>query len=448
MFSYFRQTFCQWARTGTRASAQPRAVRCLECETLEDRMLLSATSAQLFAGGLPAADHAATAAAPDGRSVAVWQEPSGRFNFTDLHAQLFDASGHKVGGEILVAGNLENQYDPTVAMNASGEFVVAWTMEFSTTDTDVHAALFNANGTRKAADFGVATTYKREFDASAGIAANGSFAISYTLQFNPSDQDVHVALFNPDAHELRDIGVAVSTAVENNSHVTMNPNGNFAVSYLVDGSSAVKFYSDEGQLSGSGVTAQGHKTPAPHHHTPPPHKPPPHKPPSHKPPPHKTPSHKTPHKPPPHKPPHHKPPHHKPPHHTPPPPHRTPVLDGTLAGGYAVGANNRDAGIRYDLVGIGGLAGLGETIFSGDLRSTGMVRSGHASGVVTLETNRGTVRLALEGVPAQKAFAPLPQQYHFTVTAGTGAYSHLHASGTAVLHLSPTSHTLTLTIDA
>jgi hypothetical protein len=448
MFSFFRQTFHQRARTGTRLSAQPRAVRHLECETLEDRMLLSLTGAQLFAHSLPAADRAAMASAPDGRSVAVWQEPTSLFvapvgQFHDIHAQLFDAVGHKVGGDILVAGDTENQYDPTVAMNASGEFVVAWTVDFSATDNDIHAALFNANGTRKAADFGVATTPKREFDASAGIAANGSFVISYTLQFDSGDQDVRAAMFDADAHKLRDIGVAVGAADrENNSHVTMTPGGSFAVSYLVNGASAVKFFSADGQPAGGEVTAQGHESPG-QHQTPPhkrPHHTPPHKPSHHTP--HKPAPHKpAPHKPAPHKPPHRKPPLHKPPHHT------SPVLDGTLAGGYAVGAGSRDAGFRFDLAGIGDLAGVGESLFFGELHSLGLVRSGHAAGVVTLENSHGTIRLTLEGVRAQGAFAPLPQQFHFTVTSGTGAYSHSHASGTALLHLTPASHTLTLTLD-
>src|SRR5437899_935047 len=101
MFSFLRQTFCQWARTGTRTGAQPPAVRRLECEALEDRMLLSLSGAQLFAAALPAADHAAIATAPGGRSVVAWQEPFGALH--DIHAQIFDPSGHKLGGDILVA---------------------------------------------------------------------------------------------------------------------------------------------------------------------------------------------------------------------------------------------------------------------------------------------------------------------------------------------------------
>ena len=392
MFSFLRQTFCQWARTGTRPGAQPKAVRRLECETLEDRMLLSLTGAQLFASSLPAADHAATASAPDGRSVAVWQQPSGHNGFTDLHAQRFDATGHKVGGEILVAGDLQDQYDPAVAMNASGQFVVAWTLQFSTTDTDVHATLFNADGTVKAGDFGVATSWKREFDASAGIAADGSFDISYTLQFNSSDQDVHAAMFDAGAHELRDLGVAVSTRVENNAHVTEAANGQFAVSYLVGGLSAVKYYSSSGQPleSGQGIPSPPPPTP-------------------------------------------------------PPPPPAPPILTGTVAGGYAAGPGGANHAPGCDLVAIGNLAKLGETTVTGELFGTGSLRSSEATGVLTLHDALGTVTLSLVG-PAQGPYAALPAQFHFTVTSCTGAFAHLHASGIALLRLFPSSHTLTLNL--
>jgi hypothetical protein len=367
-------------------------VRRLECEALEDRTLLSATGAQLFAATLPAADHASTASAPDGRSVAVWQQPTGHNGFTDLHAQLFSAAGHKVGGDILVAGNLEDQYDPAVAMNASGQFVVAWTLQFSTTDTDVHAALFNANGTLKAADFGVATTWKREFDASAGIAADGSFVISYTLQFNSSDQDVHAALFDGGAHELREIGVATSTQVENSSHVTEAATGAFEVSYLVNGRATAKFYSASGQPLESG---QGTPTPPP-------------------------------------------------PVTPPPPPAQPPILTGTVAGGYVSGPVGANQAPRFDLVAIGYLSKMGETTISGDLFGTGS-RSSEARGVLTLHDSVGTVTLSLVG-PPQGAHAALPAQFHFTVTSATGAFARLHASGIATLQLFPAWHTLNLSL--
>jgi hypothetical protein len=135
------------------------------------------------------------------------------------------------------------------------------------------------------------------------------------------------------------------------------------------------------------------------------------------------------------------PPHHMPPHHT-PPPHQLPALQGTFAGGYAIESVG-STGTRYDLVAIGNLAGLGEVFLTGKLRATGFVSSGHASGQLTLRGPSGTLTLDLEG-PRQRAFAHLPQQFHFTVEARTGASRPLHESGIATLDLFTAFHTFTL----
>jgi len=43
MFSFFRQRFREWPRSGTRAGARRHPVRHLECDSPEDRLLLSLT---------------------------------------------------------------------------------------------------------------------------------------------------------------------------------------------------------------------------------------------------------------------------------------------------------------------------------------------------------------------------------------------------------------------
>ena len=48
MFSFFRQSFRQWAR-GTKAAAPKAApARRLNCEALEDRMLLSLSGSEMI----------------------------------------------------------------------------------------------------------------------------------------------------------------------------------------------------------------------------------------------------------------------------------------------------------------------------------------------------------------------------------------------------------------
>jgi hypothetical protein len=402
MFSFIRQTFCQWARTGTRRSAQPPAVRQPQFEALEDRILLSLTGAQLFANSLPSSAQAVLASAPDGRAVVAWTVENTPIDH-DIHAQLFDAAGHKTGSETVVAGGREDQYHPAVAMNANGDFVVAWVMTFFGNDTDIHASVFRSDGSRVANDVPVVFTFKPEFDASVGMDARGDFVVSYTLQFGPGDTDVLAKQFDAHANLLRSIDVAVGAQdSEDHSHVLMNSGGSFAVSYLDNGASVVKHFSADGQFLGGGE-GSGQGEGGSGSHRPPPHRPPP--------------------------------PHHK-------PPHVTPTLHGTLAGGYAIRSVG-DTGTRYDLVAIGDLAGLGETLLTGDLRSTRFLSLRHAFGTLTLTGHHGTVTLDLEG-PRQKGFVHLPQQFHFTVEASTGAYRHLHENGLAILHLSPVSHTFTL----
>jgi hypothetical protein len=109
-------------------------------------------------------------------------------------------------------------------------------------------------------------------------------------------------------------------------------------------------------------------------------------------------------------------------------------LDGTVRGTLTPAAGNPDLGRRYDLAGHGSLGGLGSFHVTGYLLGTGFLADGHAGGELTLTNSRGTIKLRLEGDPAQGAFAPLPAGFHFTVTGGTGAYKGLRDDGEVSLH--------------
>jgi hypothetical protein len=243
MFSFFQQTFRAWARSGTRAGA-PEIRRRPQCEALEDRTLLSLTGAQLFAAGLPTADHAVLASSPGGRSVVAWTTQNSPTNH-DVKAQVFDSAGHKIGGVLTVAGGPQNQFSPAVAVNAKGDFVVAWVSGSPTANEDVHAALFRADRSR-VRNTTVADTPLREYDPSVGIDARDDFAVSYTVQVKGSNTDVKTVLFNPAAMPVRSINVAATSAPEGHSHVAMNPDGSFAVSYASNGSTFVKHYTRAG----------------------------------------------------------------------------------------------------------------------------------------------------------------------------------------------------------
>ena len=161
------------------------------------------------------------------------QESSANHN---VKAQLFDAYGHRIGGEIAVAPGRENQYHPVVAMDARGNFVVAWTLEYSLTDTDVMAARFSANGAELGAgEFAVANSWKKEYDPSVAMAADGHFVVTYTYQFASDDTDVYAAMFRPDGTLTRHLFVAYSSQFEGQSSVAAAPDGRFDVAYIKSG---------------------------------------------------------------------------------------------------------------------------------------------------------------------------------------------------------------------
>jgi hypothetical protein len=65
-----------------------------------------------------------------GGFVVTWQDDSGLIgdqNGYGVAAQVFDAAGHKVGGELLVnSQTILDQLEPTVAGLANGDFVISW----------------------------------------------------------------------------------------------------------------------------------------------------------------------------------------------------------------------------------------------------------------------------------------------------------------------------------
>jgi hypothetical protein len=232
MFSLFRRSFRQWARSGTRPAAPKQARRQLQCEALEDRMLLSLSGAEVLVNTnkVGVQSDATSATSSNGSSVVVWSEVKSSVD-RDVKAQRFDASGKKVGGEIVVATGRTPQHDPQVAMDPRGNFVVIWAHDWSPTDRDIHGARFRADGTRNGSEFTVAGTYKSEFDPSVAMADNGSFVVSYTLQFSSTDRDIKGVLYRADGTVARTLDVASSTRAEEKSSVSAAGDGRFAVSY-------------------------------------------------------------------------------------------------------------------------------------------------------------------------------------------------------------------------
>jgi hypothetical protein len=92
-----------------------------------------------------------------------------------------------------------------------------------------------------------------------------------------------------------------------------------------------------------------------------------------------------------------------------------------------------DAGASVQLFNAqGNFAALGRVTFSGWVQGVGMMKTGQASGDLTLHNSKGTLTVTLQG-PQQAGFSPLPETFHYQITGGTGAYQNLSDQGTLKL---------------
>lgn len=247
-------------------SARPnrrKLTRQLRLEPLQKRELFAVLGGESLVNSTTALDQsdAATAAAPDGRSVVVWTHQYSSSD-TDIYAQRFDRSGNKVGGEIRVASSTRRENQPDVSMDSYGDFVVTWRDQITASNSDIKAQRFTAAGAPRGSVITVVATDKNEYAPSIASAASGDFVIAWTRDWSSSDQDVLARMF-------RDNGTAIAapfavadsgTFDEVYPDVARSTDGRFAISYQTDagnGDVIVKRYSSTGRTVGTHSIATG-----------------------------------------------------------------------------------------------------------------------------------------------------------------------------------------------
>jgi hypothetical protein len=114
------------------------------------------------------------------------------------------------------------------------------------------------------------------------------------------------------------------------------------------------------------------------------------------------------------------------------------ALHETGAGHYTSHSLVVDAGLSYTLTRKADLAGLVSFQVSGWVQGLGMVASGRATGQLVLSDARGTITLALHG-RVQPGFSPLPPEFVYSLSGGTGTYQRLRGYGVVALTLTPAS---------
>jgi hypothetical protein len=232
--------------------------------TLESRALPSATpvggeilvqEAGDDTNALPVGQSIATNA--EGDFVVTWRNFS--TDGTDIMARLYNADGTPAGDAFLVNTTAANGQDnPSVAMNASGEFVIVWdSAADSGTRYDIMAQRYDANGVAQGTEFRVNADEDawRQY-AKVAMDADGGFAITWRDfdSLNFTESSVYVRRFDAD-------GVALSDAIIANNdlgfhmdpNVAMTPSGEFILTWMDSFTIYARQFDADGTPTGAAI---------------------------------------------------------------------------------------------------------------------------------------------------------------------------------------------------
>lgn len=141
----------------------------------------------------------------NGNFVITWQDASktlGDTSSNSIKAQLFSADGTKVGAEFLVnTQTFLDQRLPTVASLNNGGFVITWTDESQTLGdtsiTGIKAQAFGADGSRLGSEFLVNTTTQGyQYDSGIASLGNDGFVVAWTDSIDGSNSTIKTQIFN------------------------------------------------------------------------------------------------------------------------------------------------------------------------------------------------------------------------------------------------------------
>ncbi|HEY0013730.1 MAG TPA: hypothetical protein VGB79_12865 [Allosphingosinicella sp.] len=182
---------------------------------------------------------------PGGGFVIVWTttDPAKDGFGNAIVAQRFGADGAKIGAEFVVnSRGAASQFTPTVKSFADGGFVIAWATADTAQDGSgnaIEAQLFDASGAKVGAEFRVNTTTAGDQGApSIAVLTDGRYVIGW------DDQEIRAQIFARDGTRVGgEIAVNVNTQwIQSYVSLTALPGGGFAATWDTG-------YPDDGNLT-------------------------------------------------------------------------------------------------------------------------------------------------------------------------------------------------------
>lgn len=218
-------------------------------EALEGRLLLTAAQTRPdYMISTAATDQVAPAVAlaDNGDFVAAWSGSRTDLvnnvpvTHTDPYFRRYSANGlAKDAAQVDVFGaalNVNNQNDVHVAVDPSGNFVVAWTDIDSAADSDIFFQRFDAAGIPQGAPTRANTTNAdttNQDEPAIGIAGNGDFTITWTHHPTGGNTDIFFRRFFADGtpKSLTDSSIVASANAKSQSDVAVADFGNIVITW-------------------------------------------------------------------------------------------------------------------------------------------------------------------------------------------------------------------------
>ncbi|MEH2174168.1 beta strand repeat-containing protein [Nostoc sp.] len=170
-----------------------------------------------------------------------------------IYAQRYNSSG-AVGGEFQVnTYTTSSQSNPTVAMDAAGDFVISWQSDGQDgSSSGIYAQRYSSAGVAQGNEFQVNfNTNGNQSNPTVAIDATGNFVISWTS--NDDGQDGSSSGIY--AQRYNSAGVAVGGEFQVNTYIT-NTQKNPTVAMDAGGDFVISWQSDGQDKSGYGIYAQ------------------------------------------------------------------------------------------------------------------------------------------------------------------------------------------------
>ncbi len=202
-----------------------------------------------------------------GDYVVTWASYKQDGNGTGIFAQRYNNTGVTLGGEFQVnTYTTSAQITPTVAMDAAGDFVIAWASNGQDGDSyGIYAKRYNAAGVVQGTEFHASTfSTGQQFRPAAAMDVNGNFVITWSSQNQDgSGYGVFAQRFQTNgASAGAEFRVNSSTANNQfSSTVAMDSNGDFVVAWQSYGQDTSGYgiyaqrYNSAGVKQGSEIAA-------------------------------------------------------------------------------------------------------------------------------------------------------------------------------------------------